>query len=218
MTPVGPPPLLALSPGNLLPGGERGAASAFAEAARSALGAGLRGILLREPALPDGELLALARRLAGLLDVSGGWLGVHDRVHLASACGAHGVHVGFRSLPVPDARRVVGDAVALGFSSHAGDAPEAWGDADYVFHGPVHDTPSKAGRLAPVGVAELADFVAGAPPVWALGGIGVEDCEPVLRTGARGVAVLGGIFGSQDPARQAARYVAAVDTATGGAA
>ena len=218
MIPLGPPPLLALSPGNLLPSGGRGAAAAFAESARSAIGAGLGGILLREPGLPDGALLALAQRLAGFLEPSGGWLGIHDRVHLAAACGAHGVHVGFRSLPASDARRVVGGATALGFSSHAGDAPADWGDADYLFHGPVHDTPSKAGRLAPVGVAGLAAFVPGAPPVWALGGIGVEDCAPVLRAGARGVAVLGGIFGSEDPARQAARYAAAVGTASGGAA
>ena len=114
MIPLGPPPLLALSPGNLLPSGGRGAAAAFAESARSAIGAGLGGILLREPGLPDGALLALAQRLAGFLEPSGGWLGIHDRVHLAAACGAHGVHVGFRSLPASDARRVVGGATALG--------------------------------------------------------------------------------------------------------
>lgn len=205
-----PPRLIALSPGTLSPA----RVDAFADAAARAVAAGLRGVLLREPGLEDGAVLALARRLAALLRPATGWLAVHDRVHLAAAAGAQAAHVGFRSLPLAEARIVLGEDLALGFSSHAGDEPAAWRGADYLFFGPVFDTPSKRGVVEPTGTAPLRGRVAATElPVIAIGGLVPEHAGEVLATGAAGMAVLGGVFGASDPAVATRAYLVAIAAA-----
>jgi len=160
------------------------------------------GVLLREPGLGDRATLALARELAALLEPVGGWLGVHDRAHLAAAVGAAAVHLGFRSLPVAAAREVVGEKVALGISTHAGDGPALWEGADYRFFGPVFETPSKHGLLVPTGIEGLEEACSDSElPVWALGGLAPEHARAVRAAGAAGCASLGGILAQPDPAR-----------------
>jgi thiamine-phosphate pyrophosphorylase len=203
-----PPRLLALTPGTLR-GSE--APDALLEAVEAALSSGLRGVLLREPGLDERAFLELARGLRRLLDaVEGGWLGVHDRGHLALLAGADGLHLGFRSLPpgrLPAACR----ALAVGLSAHAADAPARWAGADYLFFGPVRATPSKEGRLAPTGFDGLAAAVErSAAPVWALGGLAPEDAAAASAAGARGVATLSGILGARDPGAAARRYTEAL--------
>jgi thiamine-phosphate pyrophosphorylase len=193
-----PPPLLALTPGVPLRAGELEAR------VRAAVGAGLCGVLLREPSLADGPFLELAARLRELLGE--GWLGLHDRGHLAAACRADGVHLGFRSLRPVELRGWLPEEVAIGLSTHAGDDPACFESADYLFHGPVFSTP-KPVPLDPVGPEGLASAVRGTTlPVWGLGGITPARVEDVLAVGARGVAVLSGLLGSPDPARAAAAF------------
>jgi len=201
-----PPRLLALTPGTLRAGLE----PALLAACSAALEGGLRGVLLREPALDERAFLALARALRRLLDgADGGWLGVHDRGHLALLCGADGLHLGFRSLApaeLPPAYRLL----AVGLSAHAGDPASRWAGCDYLFFGPVRPTASKAGVLAPTGFDGLAQAAARAPsPVWALGGMTPEDVPQALASGARGVATLGGILSAADPGAAARRYAEA---------
>ncbi len=196
-----PPRIVALSPGTLT---ER-SAERFPGRVAAALEGGLLGVLLREPELADRPLLELARALARLrARHPGAWLGVHDRGHLALLAGADGLHLGWRSLPperIPEAWRVL----AVGLSAHAGDAPERWRGADYIFYGPVRATPSKAGLLEPTGMDGLANACArAAVPLLALGGISAADIPEALASGAYGVATLGGILGAADP-REAAR-------------
>ncbi|TDJ69925.1 MAG: thiamine phosphate synthase [Planctomycetota bacterium] len=205
-----PPRLIAVSPGTLVPA----RVDAFADAAAGAVAAGLRGVLLREPGLADGAFLALARRLAALLRPAAGWLAVHDRVHLATAAKAQAAHVGFRSLPLAEARVVLGEDLALGFSSHAVDDADTWRGADYLFFGPVFDTPSKRGVVEPTGTALLRECVASTElPVVAIGGLAPEHAAEILATGAAGMAVLGGVFGANDPAAAARAYLAAIAAA-----
>jgi thiamine-phosphate pyrophosphorylase len=203
-----PPTLLALTPGDVEPGGT----DALLRAVAAAISAGLRGVLLREPRLDERAFLDLARGLRAALDdcAPAGWLGVHDRAHAAVLARADGLHVGFRSLRPADARRAA-PGLALGLSAHASDDDAAWRDADYLFFGPVNDTPSKRNLLAHVGLDGLAAGVARAAgtPVWALGGLGPDDVAPCRAAGAQGVAALGGILASADPAAAAARYLAA---------
>ncbi len=213
--PVPVPRLVALSPGTLA---ARDAA-AFVERVRAALAAGLGAVLLREPALDDGPLLALARELRALADRSGAWLGVHDRVHVALAARADAAHLGFRSLRPAAARAVAGARCALGLSTHAGDDADAWRDADYLFHGPVRATASKRGVKEPIGFDGLAAGVAraGARPVLAIGGMRPQDVRDALAAGAHGVAVLGGILAHAEPravAERAGAYVQALEHAT----
>lgn len=204
-----PPALLALSPGTLV-GGQ--AAATFLQQAKQLIDGGLRGILLREPHLGDAALLPLARELKASLDQTqdeSAWLGVHDCLHIALAASADGAHLGFRSLEVMNARKLLGPGVCLGVSTHLGDDPNKWTGADYVFHGPVFRTRSKEGLLEPIGPKQLNAFAelledGKGPRVFGLGGITPENCDQIHgldRKGQlRGVAVRGALFDS-DSAR-----------------
>ncbi len=210
-----PPPIVALTPGTL--GGNAEGPGAAIEELRAriaaALAGGLRGVLLREPALHDRDFLALARELRAALGPKR-WLGVHDRVHLALVAHADAVHVGFRSLPVDALREWCGDRLVIGSSTHAGDDPALSSGADYLFHGPVRDTPSKHGLVAPIGIEGLARAVrASALPVLGLGGLRPEDAPRVRATGAAGMAVLAGILPDPDPAQAARAYLTAWEAA-----
>lgn len=200
-----PSRLVALTPGTLEPAHvER-----FLHSASRAIAAGLDSVLVREPGLSDRAVLELALALRARLDAretpgldarEKAWLGLHDRAHLAHAARADGVHLGFRSLPPSEARRVVGAEVALGFSAHAGDELEPWAASDYLVLGPVFDTSSKRGWKEPLGLAGFARELARAPvPVWALGGIRAQNAREVLALGARGVAVRGALLEAADP-------------------
>lgn len=185
-----PPPLLALSPGDLAPASVPG----FLAGARAAVGAGLAGVLVREPAMGDRALLDLALEVRAILGDSG-WLGIHDRLHLAPAARADGVHLGFRSLPPGEARRILPEGIAIGLSAHAGDDEAIWRAADYLFFGPVRETPSKTGLKEPVGFEVLARVAARSPvPVWAIGGMREEDAEACRVAGCAGIAMRRGIF------------------------
>ncbi len=204
-----PPAVLALTAGDLGPGdvragrGERGLRAVALAAA-----GGLRGVLVREPRLADGEFLEWARGVRRALGPDG-WLGLHDRAHLTVAAGADGVHVGFRSLAPHELRRFLPDAVAVGWSTHAGDDPRSWTAADYVFHGPVRATRSKEGILEPIGFEALRRACAASPrPVWALGGLEAADAGAVRAAGCAGLAVLSGVLPTERPADAAASYLA----------
>jgi len=200
-----PPPIVALSPGSL--SGERDLGR-LRSALRVAVGAGLRGVLLREPRLSDRDLLQLIEHARELLPEPGDWLALHDRVHLAEQVDA--VHLGFRSLPLEQARACCRPSVSVGLSTHAGDAPETWQGADYRFLGPVFATPSKEGWVEPLGVEAFASSARlGAHPVWAIGGIEPAHAPALRAAGASGVAVLRGILQSPDPAGAVRAYTEA---------
>jgi len=175
----------------------------FLAACRSAVGAGLAGILVREPEMGDRALLELAREVRKILS-GGAWLGVHDRIHLAEAAQADAVHLGFRSLAPVEGRRILSESVALGFSAHVGDRSDAWDAADYLFFGPVRAT----GAKQPVGFEELARAVARTPrPIWAIGGLRAEDAAACLAAGCSGIAVRSGILAASDPAAACDSYL-----------
>jgi thiamine-phosphate pyrophosphorylase len=202
-----PPDLIALTPGDLNPAW---ADQLLTRAAR-AVAAGLRGVLVREPALPDRPLLELLRRMAEVLEPVDGWLGVHDRAHLAAGTVAgvvvQGLHLGFRSLLPNEARAVVGPDVALGLSTHEGDEPERWAGCEYRFFGPLLDTPSKRGLVKPAGFEALAQACEHSTPVWAIGGLLPEHGPAVRAAGAAGLVARAGLLGAPDPATATAAYL-----------
>ena len=203
-----PPPLIALTPGDLDDAQARELVRVLEPCAR----AGLRGVLLREPRMSDRVTLDVARELRALF--AGSWLGLHDRVHLAEACGADAVHLGFRSLAPAVARTVLPQSVAIGFSAHASDAARAWNACDHLFFGPVFDTPSKRGLQAPIGLDGLARATRSTTlPVWAIGGLQPEHAAEVVAAGAAGMAVLGGIVRAARPAEACVQYLDALRAA-----
>jgi thiamine-phosphate pyrophosphorylase len=124
---------------------------------------------------------------------------VNDRVDVALASGADGAHLPSRGLDVKNVRRVVPKGFVVGVSTHSlAEARMAErGGADYVVFGPVFASP---GKSAPVGVPALAEVVkALAIPVFALGGVGVDNAGECQAAGAR-LACISAVFKSADPA------------------
>jgi thiamine-phosphate pyrophosphorylase len=189
------------------------------EAALSAAPAGAVALQLREKDLPARELYELARRLRVICARVGAPLIVNDRVDVAIAAGADGVHLPFDSIGVSMARRLLGDDRLIGVSSHsppdvAGSAREG---ADFAVFGPVFDPLSKPAARPSWGVSGLnAACAAGPIPVFALGGMTVERTRELFAApdlGARpaGVASIGAIFGADSPAAAIAAMLSAID-------
>ena len=175
------------------------------QAAIAALPRGMAAVQLRARSL-DGAALwraALAlRRVAPILVVN-------DRVDVALAAGADGVHLPARGLPVADARALLGDRL-VGVSTHTVEEAIAAGEAgaDYIVYGPVWPTGDKQ---AAVGIDALAAVVrAVAPlPVFALGGVDAERARAAVAVGAR-LACIGAVLGRSDAATGARALAAAI--------
>ncbi len=165
----------------------------------AALDAGLPAVQLREKDLPGRALLALAERLRAATARTDALLLVNDRVDVALAAGADGVHLGGGSMPVDDARRLLPADALVGVSTHAADEVRAT-TADYAVFGPVRATPSKASFGPPQGIERLRAATAAAVPVLAIGGIEPGDVPAMRAAGAHGVAVIRAILAAADPA------------------
>lgn len=188
----------------------------FADVAGRVMAAlGSRGALhLRGRVLAGRALHALALRLAEVQARTGCWLVVNDRVDVALGAGARGVQLTSRSLRVVDARRVAPPTrLALGASVHTvPDAHEAaLAGADWCVAGHVYPTASHAGE-EPRGL-DFVRTVARAVriPVVAIGGVRPEHVRALVGAGARGVAVIRGIWGAANPEDAAADYLSVHD-------
>jgi thiamine-phosphate pyrophosphorylase len=151
------------------------------------------------------QLFELAGELRNLTRIYGAKLLINDRIDIALAVGADGVHLGRAGIPVPVARRILGSSEILGYSAHSGDeAVQAERDgADFITFGPVYATPSKVAYGEPTGLERLADVVRSLNiPVFALGGVKISSAHEVLAAGARGIALISGIIAASDPAAE----------------
>ena len=171
---------------------------AFLEAA---LRGGVDLVQLRMKHASEQEIVAAARRFRRICQEFGALLIVNDRPDLAAAVDADGVHLGQDDATVPSARALIGEKRVVGLSTHTSAQIDAAGTlgADYIGVGPVHETPTKAGRPA-VGLA-LVQYAArtAAVPFFAIGGISVANVNEVRSAGARGVAVVRALTDSADP-------------------
>ena len=168
--------------------------------------AGIRAVQVRERDLDGRALLSLTERVVAIVHDRGGRVLVNDRIDVALAAGADGVHLRANSLPVAVARKLIGADRLLGVSTHTIDeAAKAEGDgADFVLLGPVYDTPSKREFGAPLGLGAIAEAARRVRiPVFAIGGVTVERALDVMRGGAAGVAVIGAILSAPDVSRAA---------------
>jgi len=167
-----------------------------------ALDGGARLIQLREKDLPAAQLLPLAEKLRRLTADYRARLLINDRVDVALACEADGVHLGGHSLPVAVARDLLGAERLIGVSTHSLaelHAAEAAG-ADFVTFGPVFATPSKLPYGTPVGLAALAEAChTSRLPVYALGGIDRNNLAAVKKCGAAGFACIRAILAAEEP-------------------
>lgn len=176
--------------------------AARAQAALAGIAPGRVAIQLREKDLGGRALLALARALVVVCRARGQLLLVNDRLDVALAAGADGVHLPSAGIPAAEARRLLGPAALVGVSCHsAADVTRARdGGASYATFGPIHDTPSKRPYGPPVGLAALRSASALGLPLVALGGMDAARTPEALAAGAAGVAVLRAWLVGEDPA------------------
>ena len=168
-----------------------------------ALRGGLQAVQLREKDLTAGQLFELAVELRQLTRQFGAKLLINDRVDVALAVAADGVHLGKGGLPVAEARRILGRDRLIGYSAHCADeAVQAQvAGADFVTLGPVYSTPSKEQYGDPLGLQVLTDASRMvAIPVFALGGVKQSSVAEVLHAGARGIALISAVNSAPDPA------------------
>ncbi len=180
------------------------------EAVRLALLGGVRAIQLREKDLPVRELLSLALGMRTVTREFGAKLFINDRVDVAAAVEADGVHLGHESMPPEAVRKIVRRKMLVGVSAHTpAEAKEAEkGGADFITFGPVFETPSKRRYGAPAGIESLKTVKHLIKiPVFGLGGINQENLRDVMKTGADGVSMISAIFGAEDIRSAAAEMV-----------
>jgi thiamine-phosphate pyrophosphorylase len=185
----------------------------LAEFADAVLTGGVDIVQLRDKG-PDGPLearaeLAALEVLAEACERHGALLAVNDRADVALAAGAHVLHLGQDDLPVDWARKVVGDDVVVGRSSHSPAETAAAAEepgVDYFCVGPCWPTPTKPGRPAP-GLDLVRTVAERAPsrPWFAIGGIDEKRLDDVLAAGARRIVVVRAITQAEDPRAAAAR-------------
>ncbi len=172
-----------------------------------ALAGGASVVQLRNKHRPIRELYTLGLELRDLTRAADVPFIVNDRLDLALALNADGVHVGQDDLPAEIVRRVLGPHRILGVSVETVAQAEqaALAGATYLGVGAVYATSTKPDANAPIGLDTLAAIVQATPlPCVAIGGITLENAAAVMQTGVQGVAVVSAIMGAADP-QQAAR-------------
>jgi thiamine-phosphate pyrophosphorylase len=177
----------------------------LAEFLDTVLPAGVDVVQLREKGLEARDELRLLEVFAAAAERHGKLWAVNDRADVALAARAPVLHLGQDDLPVPVARRIVGEQVVIGRSTHSPaqfDAGYAEAGVDYVCAGPTWATPTKPGR--PAAGLELLDHAAatdaGTRPWFAIGGIeNLDRLDTVVAHGARRVVVVRAVTEADDP-------------------
>jgi thiamine-phosphate pyrophosphorylase len=167
----------------------------------AALAAGIRILQFRDKTACTRRLVEQARSLAALAARYGAVLVVNDRLDVALAAGAHGLHVGQDDLAAADARRLLGPGAILGVSVRTPDearAAEVAG-ADYVAANLVFSTDTKTDLDGPIGLEGVRALRAStALPLVAIGGITATNAADVVAAGADGVAVVSAVMAAPD--------------------
>jgi len=177
----------------------------------AALKGGVRAVQLREKDLSDEELLPLATELRKLTEQFNAKLLINDRVEVALAVNADGVHLGGHSLPTDVVRRKIGPEMLIGVSTHSKVEIQRATEqgANFVTFGPVYETPSKLIYGRPVGLQELVDACQNSViPVFALGGLNRARMAECMAAGASGIALISAIIASPTPEKAARSFLA----------
>lgn len=179
------------------------------EIVRSAIAGGATVVQLREKRATTREMIELGEALHEITQAAGIPLIINDRMDVALAIDAEGVHVGQDDMPAPLARRLIGPDRILGVSAGTvAEAQQAEADgADYIGTGDVFGTPSKPDAGVPIGVDGLAEIARSVSiPTLGIGGITLESAAQVVQAGAAGVAVISAVVGATNP-EEAARQL-----------
>ena len=173
---------------------------------KSAVKGGVTMVQLREKDIATSDFVKIGNSLKKALEGSGVPFVINDRVDVALACDADGVHIGQSDMPYETARKLLGKDKIIGLSvenmQQVIDANAL--DVDYIGVSPVFSTPTKTDTAEPFGleglqkVAEISKH-----PIVAIGGINASNAADVMKAGADGIAVVSAIVAAQDPCEAA---------------
>ena len=174
----------------------------FLKVIKEALKGGVKAIQLREKDLSSEEMYGLAKEIRNITEKKNALLIINDRIDIALAAGADGVHLGWQSMPVKEARRILGKKKLIGVSTHSlKDAVLAQENgADFITFGTIYPTVSKEGLTdfkGPEAIKEIRKKIK--IPLIAIGGIKEGNIKDVILNGADGVAVISAIMASEKP-------------------
>lgn len=173
----------------------------------AAVQGGVTCVQLREKQLNTRDFFAQAMMLKELLAPHNIPLVINDRIDVALACGAQGVHLGQGDMPVAQARRLLPPDMFIGWSVETMEdvARSASLPVDYLGVSPIHATPTKTDTQTPWGLEGLRQVRSATPlPLVAIGGIHAGNARAVLSAGADGLAVVSALCAAQDPCAAAA--------------
>ena len=182
------------------------------EIVSEAVAGGVTMVQLREKDAATGEFVELGRRLMSLLKPLGVPLIINDRVDVALAVDADGVHIGQSDMSYADARRLLGPEKTIGLSVENFEDLEAANklDVDYIGISPVYGTPTKTDTAEPFGLEGLRKAVEmSVHPTVAIGGMNVATVGEVIAAWTDGVAVVSAICSAESP-RDAAAELATI--------
>jgi len=180
----------------------------LADIISQAIDGGVETVQLREKDLSSVELYVLASEIREITMEKGANLIINDRVDIALAVDADGVHLGWKSLGIGLVRKMIGHDKLIGFSAHNLQEAKKAEDsgADYVTISPIFDTVYKDYFVEPLGTEKIGKIKEEIDiPVIALGGINENNVNGVLENGAYGIAVISAILQSEDPRQSANR-------------
>ena len=171
------------------------------ETCRLALEAGVGTLQLRDKNASTRELVRMAVILRDLCRKHGALFIVNDRIDVARASGADGVHLGQDDMPVLLARKLLGPDAVIGASARSPEEAEAaWKEgADYVAANLIFQTDTKTDLGEPLGIEAIPELKKASPlPLVAIGGINPSNADVVRRAGADGIAVVSAIMAAED--------------------
>ena len=186
------------------------------EIVRAAVEGGVTCVQLREKECSTLQFIEQAMAVKDFLRDHGVPLIINDRVDVALAVAADGVHLGQTDMPLKAARRILGDSMIIGISAESlEDAIEAErGGADYLGVSPIYATPTKTDTAPPLGLKGLrAIREAVKLPLVGIGGLNRDNAAEVIRSGGDGVAVVSAIVAAGDPEAAARTLKQIIDKA-----
>jgi thiamine-phosphate pyrophosphorylase len=169
---------------------------------QAAVRGGATVVQLREKECSTLEFMEQAVSIKAYLKDKGVPLIINDRVDVAQAVEADGVHLGQTDMPLEVAKKILGDSMIIGISAESlHDAIEAEkGGADYLGVSPIYATPTKTDTASPLGLEGLWEIRNAVKiPLVGIGGLNADNSAEVIRNGADGVAVVSAIVAADDP-------------------
>lgn len=172
------------------------------EIVKTAVAGGVTCVQIREKDTDTREFVARAKELKRLLQPLGIPLIVNDRVDVALAVGADGIHLGQTDMTIEDTKRIVGNEIIIGISAESlQDAIDAQAQgADYIGISPVFNSDTKKDIATPLGLEGITNIRKQTSiPLVAIGGINKENIKSVIQAGADGIAVVSAIVSADSP-------------------